>query len=59
MVPCPLAEASGEQVAFETESVVEKALLESEKEWEQSSAKRVMDTRPHRGDLTRYVPTRG
>ena len=44
---------------FEIESLLFQSLKESETEWERSNSKAVIDTKSHRGDLSRYFPRKG
>ncbi len=40
-----------DQDDFDIELVFQKALLEADSEWKQSTSKKVIDTKPKRGDL--------
>ena len=44
-------DVSEEEVDFDLELVIQKTLLESDSEWKQSTAQKVIDTKAKRGDL--------
>jgi|ERR1719469_471506 len=44
---------------FDLEIVFQKVLLEGDSEWKQSTAKKVIDTKAKRGDLSKCLPTKG
>lgn len=57
-------EASGDEDEdeindFDLELVFQKVLLEGDSEWKQSTAKKVIDTKAKRGDLSKCLPTKG
>lgn len=39
--------------------MLKKSLLESESEWNRSNSKPIIDTKMYKGDLSRYMPTKG
>ena len=46
-----IPENNDEDADFDLELVFQKALLEGDSEWKQSTAKKVIDTKTKRGDL--------
>jgi hypothetical protein len=48
-----------EEMTFDLEVLFAKSLSEGDKQWERTSSKAVIDTRPYKGDLTRYMPNKG
>ena len=46
-------------IDFDLELVFQKALLEGDSEWNRSTARKLIDTRVHRGDLTKCMPRKG
>ena len=44
---------------FDLELVFQKALLEGDSEWKQSTAERLIDTKAKRGDLSKCLPGKG
>ena len=44
---------------FDLEILFKKSFMESESEWNRSNTKPVIDTTSYKGDLSRYMPSKG
>ena len=54
-----IPENNDEDADFDLELVFQKALLEGDSQWKQSTAKKVIDTKTKRGDLQKCLPAKG
>ena len=59
MIPAENDEDHLDLDKLDLELMLKKSLLESESEWNRSNSKPIIDTKTYKGDLSRYMPTKG